>query len=125
MKLVKGKRAIDVTVVEADCVCIPSNAIRACGGNYHLAAVISYLAELSLTLSDQDGWFYQKRKDIAQALVLSEHQVQRLVTAFKSKFPSAIRTKRKKVEGVPTVHFHIDVAELEKEMERILDERNW
>ncbi|HIF9388767.1 TPA: conserved phage C-terminal domain-containing protein [Photobacterium damselae] len=87
---------------------IPRSFVRLCSGSYIHAAVLSQLAFWSSKSTRTDGWFYKSQKELAGELELSRDQVKRSIKYLTTHFGSAIKTKLKKANGVPTSHYQID-----------------
>ncbi|MDF5166535.1 ATPase [Vibrio parahaemolyticus] len=76
-------------------------------GNYNHAAVLSQLVFWSSTKA-KGAWFYKSNEELAAELAMSIDQIRNSVRQIKAKLGSAITTKVKKANGVPTTHYSID-----------------
>jgi hypothetical protein len=108
----------------SQCMVIPikKEILDFCGGDYHLAAILTQLLYWHYRTRIKGGWIAKSSKDWNNELSLSQKQINRIVKRLKD--CGLVIAKVKKFNGSPTTHYRLDVAALEKVFTEYLQSGN-
>jgi hypothetical protein len=95
-------------------VIIPRSCLRLCKGDYNLAAVLMELITYSYIYKDEDNFFWIKNEEFGLSLDLTVDQVRYSIKKIKKILGGSLTTYKKKIDGVPVVHYRFDEDEIIK-----------
>lgn len=90
--------------------------IQLMDGDLTAAAMLDQLVFWSDKTDDPEGWFYKSATDWKSELGLSRRQVDRCKPLLAK---VGVNTERRKVKGVPTTHYQVDMNKLSKALEGV------
>lgn len=95
-------------------IMIPRSCLRLCKGDYNLAAVLMELIKYSYIYQEEDNFFWIKNEEFGKTLDLTVDQVRYSIKKIKEILGGLLTTHKKKVSGVPVVHYRFNEDEIIK-----------
>lgn len=107
---------------QSNVLTIPRLFVELFDGDHGQALFLSQLIYWSDKGSNPDGWFYKTYTEWYQETLLSEYKVRKAVKLLESE--NIVKTKIKKANGNPTLHYKIDPKSLHDWLLKKLKERD-
>ena len=92
---------------QANILTIPRVYISFCGGDLAAALLLSQIVYWSDRSARTDGWFYKSFREWEEETSLTQFQVSRATSKFKS--AGFLIVERKMANGHPTLHYRLDM----------------
>lgn len=106
---------------QSNLIAVPRLYIAMLDGDINTAILLSQIVYWSDKSKRKDGWFYKTYSEWYEEIGLSQYKIKRGVEALEKL--KILETDVKRANGTPTVHYKINMTELENAIIKFLDNR--